>query len=443
MTRLADQLKSWASPTRSATRAAAEQSEAERSVQQRVKLDRGMGSATARRDGKHERRQWEASRHRAAAAAPATSRGRSTGAIGAMAAAARAAEAMGLEMGMGVPGEAAGEARGGGRRRKRAKVQPTAAQLSATIAELVAAAYAPSSLRAIKAAMGAWRDFEAEMREERPNLLLEPRFAGDMEASLHNETSLMMFAAWMVKQGLAASTTGTYLSLTKTNLGTTFGWALTCKELEMRLPKLLKGIRRMHKTIRKKRLGWRAVYERELHKLIGAPNNTEARTQKAVRCTLRQGLLRGADVVPERAALFDRERHSTVADLKHFGASKHFDQPHFRLCVLPAKKSEQQGKDEYVYLPKGNGVTDAYTAIMAMREDRKGKGTWSDDAPLWATANGSSWTVTEVRALFKASGKALGMNTAHLGAHCGRIGGATDLFAEGCDAVLLQMQGRW
>ena len=48
-----------------------------------------------------------------------------------------------------------------------------------------------------------------------------------------------------------------------------------------------------------------------------------------------------------------------------------------------------------------------------------------------------------MRALYKASGKALGIDTTYLGAHCGRIGSATDLFANGCDVVLLQMQGRW
>ena len=441
--RLAEWLGNGASPTRGAAAAAARQAEAEQQVQQRVQLDRGQADGEPGGHGKSMKRKWEAPRFKAAYIHPRAATGQGTAATAAMAAAARMAAEQGHGMGLGIRGEQAGEARGGGRRRKRATVQPTAEQLAATIAELAAAAYAPSSQRAIKAAMGAWRDFEAVMREERPDLLLAPRFAGDMEASLHNETSLMMFAAWMLKQGLAASTVGTYLSLVKTNLGTTFGWALTCKELEMRLPKLLKGIRRMHKRIRKKRLGWRAVYERDLHKLIGQPANPEARTQKAIRCTLRQGLLRGADVVPERVALFDAERHSMVSDLEHFPASEHFEQPHFRLRVLPAKKGEQQGKDEFVYLPKGNGVTDAYTAIMGMREDRRAAGTWQAGMPLWLKAGGETWVVAEVRALYKASGKALGIATKHLGAHCGRIGGATDLFAEGCDAVLLQMQGRW
>lgn len=423
------------SPTRSAAAAAAATRAREASIEAEVLEQRGDDEAKWRGDGKDGRRWWGAPRFKASYTFGAQ-QGEPRGG-------AQEAGAPRDELGLGIKGMAAGEARGGGKRRKRATVPPTAARLKAVVAELAAAAYAPSTKRAITAAMGAWEDFRTMMAEERPVLLKVPSFAGDMEASLHNETSLMLFAAWMIEQGLAASTVGTYMSLTKTNLGMMYGWALTCRELEMRLPKLLKGIRRMHKRIRKKRLGWRAVYEKKLRALIGEPGNEDAKTQTAIRCTLRQGLLRGADVVPERANLLDPERHSLVRDLEHFEASQHFDQPYFRLSVLPAKKGEQQGKDEYVYLPKGNGITDAYTAIVSMREERMAGGTWQDDAPLWLTTRGVTWTVAEVRGLFKASGKTLGIDTTFLGAHCGRIGGATDLFAEGCDAVLLQMQGRW
>ena len=51
--------------------------------------------------------------------------------------------------------------------------------------------------------------------------------------------------------------------------------------------------------------------------------------------------------------------------------------------------------------------------------------------------------VEQVRRLFKMSGEAIGINPKELGAHSGRIGGATDLFAEGADGVMLQNQGRW
>ena len=144
-------------------------------------------------------------------------------------------------------------------------------------------------------------------------------------------------------------------------------------------------------------------------------------------------------MVPEKVGAFDGERHSVVGDLQHFEEPE----PFYRLTVLPAKKGEQKAKDEYVYFPKGNGVTDAYSAIAAMRKVREREGTWQADTPLFTTGKGATWTVPEVRTLFKLSGAKLGLDTSFLGAHCGRIGGATDLFAEGCDAVMLQIQGRW
>ena len=313
-------------------------------------------------------------------------------------------------------------------------------KVKARMHQLVAEAYAPSSVRAVKAAMGAWRDYGEWIGDERPELLMVPRWAGDIQASVHNETSLMMCAAWMEANGLAPSTIGTYISLIKTNLGVAFGWALTCKEMEMRLPRLLKAIRRMNKRIRKKRLGWRARYERLLEAEIGAPRGEEAWTQAALRRVMRQALLRGADCLPEKAGGFKKDRHSVVGDLAHFGGEKG---PYWRMLVQPAKKAEQGGKTEFVYFPKGDGVTDAYTAIEKLGEERQRAGTWGENEPLFRHANGESWTVEQVRQLFKMSGQAIGVNPQELGAHSGRIGGATDLFAENADGVMLQIQGRW
>ena len=335
--------------------------------------------------------------------------------------------------------QAAGGGKKGGRA-KRAAVQPSVTQIRANVSELAAAAYAKSTHRAIRAAMGAMEDFHACVRDERPVLFLAPSFAGDLHASLHNEMSLMMFGAWMVMNGLAASTTITYLSLCKTNLGMQFGWCLTCKEAEMRLPKMLKGIRKMHKRVRKKRLGWRARLERELEGVLGEPEGEEAWTQAALRRALRQGLLRGADVLPERAADFDAERHAQVRDIELVEQSKETPR-HFRLLVQPAKKTEQNGKTEYVYFPEGDGTTDAFTAIKHMMEARPRA---SGEEPLFMTnKKGESWTVGGARALLRHSARALGLEENLFGAHSGRIGGATDLFASGCDGVMLQIQGRW
>ena len=326
--------------------------------------------------------------------------------------------------------------RGRGKRKRRAAERPSETQLMQTIGQYIQNAYAESSKGPIRSALNLFCDFEQEYSDRQ--MLLEPTRAGDPEAALHNEMSLMMFAAWMTHNGYAMSTVGTYLSLVKTNLGVSFGWALTCKEMEMRLPRMLKGMRRTHKRLRKKRLGWRALYERKLHAARGLPGGRDGKGEAAVRCTLRQGLLRGADCLPNTAATFDPERHSTTADLEHYD----LPEPHYKLTVLPAKKSEQQAKTEIVLLPKGDGITDAYSALKRMLGDTR-IGAAGSTAPLFTHADGLAWTIGEARAMFKRCGKVIGIKESELGAQSGRIGGATDMFAQGATPAMLQMSGRW
>ena len=64
-------------------------------------------------------------------------------------------------------------------------------------------------------------------------------------------------------------------------------------------------------------------------------------------------------------------------------------------------------------------------------------------APLFVHTNGEAWTVPQTRGLFKASGAAIGIDTKHLGAQSGRIGGATDLFSVDASPAMLQICGRW
>jgi hypothetical protein len=300
-------------------------------------------------------------------------------------------------------------------------------------------AYAKSSVKVAKTALRAFREFESVYGLERPLMLRAPGFYGDMEASLHNELSMCMFAAWLHDHGLAPSTIGTYVSLAKTNLAVGFGWALTVKEMELRLPRLLKGIRRQTKRMRKKRLGWRARYERMLDDTIGKPSDLEGCTQKAIRCVLRQGLLRGADCMPD-GPQFETARHATIGDVSFH----EHPSPHASFLVQPAKKSEQQGKTEYVFLPKGDGVTDAYTALRGMLKWRvEAFGEEDEDAPLFCFDDGKHFQVRHVRALFKASGDMIGVDSSQLGAQSARIGGATDLMVTNCSPVMLQVSGRW
>ena len=191
--------------------------------------------------------------------------------------------------------------------------------------------------------------------------------------------------------------------------------------------------------MRKKRVGWRARYEQLLRDAIGPPQGLDAHTQVAIRCFLRQGLLRGADTVPDGVS-FDASRHSTLGDLEFHDTPRQYAQ----CTVQPAKKSEQQGKTEQVFLPKGNGITDAYSALRKMLRERKRTfGDEPSDAPLFRFENGQHYQVRHVRTLFKESGKIIGVDAAELGAQSARIGGATDLMVTDCSPAVLQISGRW
>jgi hypothetical protein len=338
----------------------------------------------------------------------------------------------------GVMGDGLERKRKGGKRKRKA-THALLDELLAHAQELTLNAYAKNSVKAVKTALRAVKEFEGVYAIERPRMFIAPRYYGDMEASLHNELSICLFAAWLFDHGLAPNTIGTYVSLAKTNLSVGFGWALTVKEMELRLPRMLKGIRRQAKRCRKKRLGWRARYEVMLMEILGPPKGLEGWTQKAVRNVLRQGLLRGADSMPD-CANFEVERHSTLGDLEFHSTPS----PHASLLVLPAKKSEQQGKTEYVFFPEGDGITDAYTALKRMIACRQRIfGDESSDAPLFCFEDGSFYQVRHVRALFKESGKLIDVDPGELGAQSARAGGATDLMAVNCSPAMLQISGRW
>ena len=53
------------------------------------------------------------------------------------------------------------------------------------------------------------------------------------------------------------------MSLVRTTIEAELGWRLTLSEFQLRLPKLLRRLRKMYATVRKKRLGWRAEHHRK------------------------------------------------------------------------------------------------------------------------------------------------------------------------------------
>ena len=335
-----------------------------------------------------------------------------------------------------------------GRKRRRAEVQKTLGELQQLAMELTMDSWAPGSQKVISTARRSLAEWAELYAEERPQPFVLPLFHGDLNAALHNETTFCWWAAWLYDNGLKASTVGTYVSMAKSSLTNEVGCVLSPKEMEVRLPRMLKAMRKLRKSIRKKRLGWRAEYQRELRVVLGRleeEGGLEACTQDALLNGARQGLLRGADFLPETAAEFKVERHACVNDVEEVLDPE----PHRRWWVQPAKKSEQHGKTECLLLPEGDGVSDAYTSIRRMLRARraaaraKGLELRGDEPLFVAPATFGVATTHLLAAIFKAAAQATARDPKLFGSHSGRIGGCTDLFATDCPGVLLQMQGRW
>ena len=303
--------------------------------------------------------------------------------------------------------------------------------------------WADATIRAAGTARRAWDACAAEFRDERPHMLWgpDPRWGISMQASLYNEISLMIFAVWLVEElGLKPSTASTYLSLTRSSLEMELGWKLTCTDNQVRLPRLLRALRRMRSTIRKKRLGWRAGHMRRLAAQLGPPGDYESALERAVLNVAREALARCAELGPERAGSFDGDLQPTVGDLAWSDAPE----PHVILMILPAKKAPGAPKCPVPLSASVDAEISGYHSIVELLRRRRELGLPMDAGqPLFMHADGSAATRGYMVDVFRRAGAALGLPAGEITGHCGRIGGATDHFAMRTPPEVLQICGRW
>jgi len=327
----------------------------------------------------------------------------------------------------------------GGRKRKRAESRSSLEQLTERAFRLIQAAWGSSSQSKARTAL---RRLQAWIME---NNVREPfkMTLGNPAAHLHNELTLIQWAASMEEDGLAHGTIASYVSLAKTAIGVRLGWPLTSRSDEARLPRLLKGIRNARPAgARRRRLGWRARHMRILRERVGMPKGVEHTGADSVLNAARQGLLRAADFLPAQARKWSSALFPTVGDFRHLESG---GAPYATILVRPAKKGGNKPKCELVHFPEGDGISDAYSSIrrhLAAREAAAGK-PLSPDEPLFVHANGQPWLIREMRSLLRAAATLVGLAASEVGAHSARIGGATDLFSQGCPAAVIQILGRW
>ena len=342
-----------------------------------------------------------------------------------------------------------GAAGSGARRGKRKRAaQPLSHEQNVTSAfSIITSAWQKSTESSSKTALRRLLDYINEHNLPEPFRMT----LGDPAASLHNELTLLAWAASMYNDGLAAGTISSYVSLAKTALSVRLGWTLTSEATQTRLPRFLKGLRRLSPHgARKRRLGWRSRHMRLLRELFGLPTGVEATSADALLNLSRQALLRGADFLPEQKGQFRPHLFPTVGDWDECEASRNDGVAGKRIYAQalcrPAKKGAGKAKTELLHFPLGDGITDAFSSIrrhLQARVAANGGKPLSPDAPLVAHTDGSSYTVKEMRTLVRNSAVAIGLNAADFGAHSSRIGGATDLFASGCPPAVIQILGRW
>ena len=319
--------------------------------------------------------------------------------------------------------------------------RPLLAELEASCEDYIRNATSAATHKIEKTAMRSFAAFQHDYFDSRPELFMQPESAYDMESSVYNEITFCLFAVWMDTIGLASSTVCTYVSLVKTKMQHDLGFPLMLEQWQFRLPRLLKGIKKLKDRVRKGRLGFRAVHHRRMRELFNVYLDEEEELIDTMLSTGRETLARSVEMVPNAAKEFDGEHHMTVGDISFKVTDEGVE--YVQVMLRPVKKGSKATCKMPVPLQKGDGLCDAYSSLkryLAGRRRREGE--LDDDGPLFVL-KGETVCTGHLRAYIQTVARALGLDPKLFGAHSLRIGGGTDHFVAGTPAIILQIAGRW
>lgn len=152
-------------------------------------------------------------------------------------------------------------------------------------------------------------------------------------------------------------------------------------------------------------------------------------------------LLRGGEFSLQDRQAFDAVNNLTRADVRFFRV-KGVLHAAIRMRQLKSTSS-LRGKPVEVVLRSGGTLVDPVIELWRLFEmDAVAPGDLGS-TPLFRNADGSAFTVSEVRAMVKALMAAVGCDPRRFGAHSLRIGGATAALAAGVDPAVIRCMGRW
>ena len=315
-------------------------------------------------------------------------------------------------------------------------------------------------------------DFVTDTRREPLFKRLEN--TGDLEAMVHNQTTLDMFAEYIRQTGsrksgrkrstLRSDTIQTYVATIKLLRGSEARYHITCPQVNVVAPAAHKRMRQQDGAPGDRTLcrGMRSHMLRELARCGWDRLSRRGAVEWAAALTAHNLLLRGGEVGSVDQKPFDTSRDITIG-------SVHFKTPSAeseympwltidvvpikdtvarkRVCPMPVRRRSHGGN-------LGDDPLDVYDAIVLAIKARTGrlpprigrvKGI-AGIAPLFVKSQGGEWKSADSRALARRMASALGLAPADFGGKSFRVGGATDwraVLGESKAERIIRQRGRW
>lgn len=289
------------------------------------------------------------------------------------------------------------------------------------------ASLAPGTLSNLKTALGHFDRFTESMPMRQP--IKEPRWVGDLAATLHNEMTFMLFMIWLVQDGKRlASTAMNYCSLARSHLASVLGFPLLSQS--PRWKKLVRAVKKLHRRERKECRPLRMAHLRRGFYGSHADLTIEAVNRWAA-------VASGVHLLARPKELANLKR----SDLS-FATSP---TPHAIVMLKPLKKGPEQQPVPMLIAAGDESGADAYQALARLVTFDPISPHLESTTPLFRDARGlppSTPTLTLwVQSVANAAGE--GSDARIFTGRSMRIGGATELHAVGANELTIALLGRW
>ena len=208
-----------------------------------------------------------------------------------------------------------------------------------------------------------------------------------------------------------------------------------------RLPEMIKGLRRVRDKPHEAKVR-RGVAPQKLRvaldKLFPRGTTRENANIRAMVTSAFQGLLRGREVCKADGKEWDAALDLARGDIAALLEDR------LVFFVRPAKNMKYtKGKTVPIVIGAGGEFIDAHAEMAEMLRVDPVSRTNAAGTPMFRHADGSAFSVAQLRDIVKALMRCVGEPAEEFGAHSLRIGGATALFAAGADPIVIKTMGRW